>query len=67
MAGEGMRVPLIGQRANPHPSQGKKWEVEVIEHEDGEVCVRYLDASHDIDPWWITEGAWAAWRKGTKE
>lgn len=56
---------LVGQRANPHPSQGQQWEVEVIEHEDGEVCVRYLDPKHEVDPWWITEAAWASWREWT--
>lgn len=54
---------LAGERANPHPSQAKKYEVEVIDQAEGEVCVRYV--SHTVPPWWITEEAWRWWKAHT--
>jgi hypothetical protein len=58
---------LVGQRGNPRPSEGQKWAVEVIDQAEGEVCVRYLNASHGVDPWWITENAWHAWKQYEKD
>lgn len=56
---------LVGERANPHPSQARNFTVEVIDQADGEVCVRYVDPKSEVDPWWITEEAWAAWKAHT--
>jgi hypothetical protein len=53
---------LVGKRGNPHPSQGGKYEIEVIDQGEGEVCVRYVH-SDEVSPWWITEQAWHEWKK----
>ncbi len=55
---------VVGERANPHPSQRKDYTVEIIDQAGGEVCVRYVK-DRGVDPWWITERAWTAWKANT--
>lgn len=52
------RQQIVGERANPHPSQAVRVMVEAVKVSDGKVLVRYVGTGPS---WWITEQAWHDW------